>query len=248
MDSYLLAQKAAEVSGSAELFGDLAPPLQIALFLGALSLFTAMLVSLTAFTRIVIVLSFVRRALATQEIPPNPVLLGLSVFLTIFVMAPTIESINNNAIQPFLESYNLPDDESVEDKFSYNDLYLVTSAELKTFMLGNTRPSDLQLFIDLSSEEELPASVNAELTETLPLQVVVPAFIISELKTAFIMGFCLYIPFLLIDLVVSTILMSLGMMMMPPVVVSTPCKLLLFILVDGWQLLTRALVSSFHLV
>lgn len=245
MDAFLIAQQTAELSGATDAFGDLAPPLQIALFLGALSFLTAMLVSVTAFTRIVIVLSFVRRALATQEIPPNPVLLGLSVFLTIFVMAPTLQSINSNGIEPFLAYYNATEDEEVEE-FGYTALWHVTSAELKTFMLGNTRPSDLQLFIDLSSQEQFP-TLDVASTESLPLQVIVPAFIISELKTAFIMGFCLYIPFLLIDLVVSTILMSLGMMMMPPVVVSTPCKLLLFVLVDGWQLLTRALVSSFYM-
>jgi flagellar biosynthetic protein FliP len=242
MDFLLIAQQTVEVSPTNEMFENLAPPIQMALFLGALSFFTAVLVSVTAFTRIVIVLSFIRRALATQEIPPNPVLMGLSVFLTLFVMAPTIESINNNGVQPFLASQNA-EDETVEE-FGFIQLWEVTSSELKTFMLANTRPADLQLFADLAEPESEPVYEYSD----LPLQVVVPAFIISELKTAFIMGFCLYIPFLLIDLVVSTILMSLGMMMMPPVVVSTPCKLLLFVLVDGWQLLTRALVSSFQMV
>ena len=247
MDALLIAQQLSDVSQTNELFNNLAPQLQIALFLGALSLFTAILVSVTAFTRIVIVLSFIRRALATQEIPPNPVLLGLSVFLTIFVMAPTLEAINEKGIQPFLAWQNSTEDEPAPE-FGYVKLWEVTSAELKTFMLSNTRPSDLQLFSELSKNGTESESVYEQESTSVPLQVVIPAFIISELKTAFIMGFCLYIPFLLIDLVVSTILMSLGMMMMPPVVVSTPCKLLLFVLVDGWQLLTRALVSSFHMV
>lgn len=221
---------------SAESFGELAPPLQIAIFLGAMSFATAALVSLTAFTRIIIVLSFVRRALSTQEIPPNQVILGLSFFLTLFVMAPTIEKINTNAVQPYLAAQKT---EETQDDFKIDDLWKAASQEIGDFMLLHTRGSDLQLFVDLSGERQYlePGDV--------PLKILVPAFIISELKTAFIMGFCIYIPFLLIDLVISTVLMSLGMMMMPPVIVSTPCKLLLFVLVDGWQLISKALVSSF---
>ena len=154
-------------------------------------------------------------------------------------MAPTIQNINDDGIQPFLESREASTDDK---KFTYEDLWRVASSELRTFMMSNTRQSDLQLFLDLSNSQE------ASSYEEVKLTVVIPAFIISELKTAFIMGFCMYIPFLLIDLVVSTVLMSLGMMMMPPVVVSTPCKLLLFVLVDGWQLVTKALVSSFAIV
>ncbi|MEM9412779.1 MAG: flagellar type III secretion system pore protein FliP [Planctomycetota bacterium] len=248
MDFCLIAQNAEVAADVANGFNELAPPIQVALFLGALSFLTALLVSITAFTRIVIVLSFIRRALATQEIPPNPVLLGLSVFLTIFVMAPTLESINDNGIQPFLASQKQVK-AGEEPTFGYIELWQVASSELKVFMLGNTRESDLQLFLDLSNQNE-PTELTDQVYEKmdLPLTVIVPSFIISELKTAFIMGFCLYIPFLLIDLVISTILMSLGMMMMPPVVVSTPCKLLLFVLVDGWQLITRALVSSFNVM
>ena len=239
-------------------FGDLAPPIQIAIFLGAMSFATAALVSLTAFTRIIIVLSFVRRALSTQEIPPNQVILGLSFFLTLFVMAPTIENIHNNGIKPYLEEQN-----SEELKpGSLTKLMKVASAEVRGFMMVHTRIPDLELFIDLSdsrgdslaagdsmeSPGETSLSLNKEsldLESEIPLKVLIPAFIISELKTAFIMGFCIYIPFLLIDLVISTVLMSLGMMMMPPVIVSTPCKLLLFVLVDGWHLLSEALVRSF---
>lgn len=217
-------------------FGQLAQPMQIALFLGAMSFATAALVSLTAFTRIIIVLSFVRRALSVQEIPPNQVILGLSFFLTLFVMAPTLEKINERGVQPYLLAQQ---SEGTQNDFKIADLWTVASEEVRVFMTAHTRGNDLQLFIDLSATPQPSDASEA------PLKALVPAFIISELKTAFIMGFCIYIPFLLIDLVISTVLMSLGMMMMPPVIVSTPCKLLLFVLVDGWQLISKALVSSF---
>ncbi|MEL7497685.1 MAG: flagellar type III secretion system pore protein FliP [Planctomycetota bacterium] len=240
-------------------FKDLAPPLQVALLLGALSFATAALVSLTAFTRIIIVLSFVRRALSTTEIPPNQVMLGLAFFLTLFVMAPTFEKINNNAIQPYLKAQAAADKatesaeslgviESAESAgvakndeatFGLRELFENSAFEIRQFITVHTRVSDIELFVALSNEPE-PESIDA-----IPMIVLIPAFIISELKTAFIMGFCIYIPFLLIDLVVSTALMSLGMMMMPPVIVSTPCKLLLFVLVDGWQLISKSLVGSF---
>ena len=218
-------------------FGELAPPMQIAILLGALSFATAALVSLTAFTRIIIVLSFVRRALSTTEIPPNQVMLGLSFFLTLFVMAPTLEAINTRGVQPYLAAQQ--QSEGTAPEFGVTELVTVSTEEIRRFMTVHTRGNDLQLFVDLAN---LPESTVVDET---PLKVLIPAFIISELKTAFIMGFCIYIPFLLIDLVISTILMSLGMMMMPPVIVSTPCKLLLFVLVDGWQLISKALVSSF---
>ncbi|MEO1526927.1 MAG: flagellar type III secretion system pore protein FliP [Planctomycetota bacterium] len=239
MDLQLLAQAAIDAEQAPDLFGDLAPPLQIAILLGALSFATAALVSVTAFTRIIIVLSFVRRALSVQEIPPNPVLLGLSMFLTMFVMAPTFEAIHENAVVPLMEAREEASDTDTEPEFGFRDAWDVTVTELKQFMMVNTRTDDLELFFELSDTP--PPSERFD----TPLKIMVPAFIVSELKTAFIMGFCIYIPFLLIDLVVSTILMALGMMMMPPVVVSTPCKLLLFVLVDGWQLIARALVSSF---
>jgi flagellar biosynthetic protein FliP len=230
--TFLIAQS--ETAVDAGSFDTLAPPLQVALFLGALSFATAALVSLTAFTRIIIVLSFVRRALSTQEIPPNQVLLGLSLFMTIFVMAPTFDAIHQDGIQPYLEAQKLQQ----PDK-DLSHVWNVAKDEFHTFMLHHTREADLMLFVELSETSlDLPP-------EQTPIKVLIPAFIISELKTAFIMGFCIYIPFLLIDLVISTVLMSLGMMMMPPVIVSTPCKLLLFVLVDGWHLISRALVNSF---
>lgn len=237
MDFALIGQLASVGESASDVGAEMTAPVQIALLVGAMSFVTAVLVSMTAFTRIIIVLSFVRRALSTQEIPPNQVVLGLSMFITMFVMAPTFEAIHAKAITPLLEQ-----EEGEESDFGVQEAIGVALAELKVFMLHNTRTDDLALFFDLAELE--PPSVRSE----SPLRVVIPAFIISELKTAFIMGFCIYIPFLLIDLVISTILMALGMMMMPPVVVSTPCKLLLFVLVDGWQLVTKALVSSFAVV
>ena len=209
-------------------FQELAAPLQLALFLGGMVLLAGALVSLTAFTRIVIVLSFVRRALATQEIPPNPVIIGLSLFLTLFVMGPTMNQLNDKAVSPLLAG-------EIETAEAMDR----ASAELRIFMLGQTRNDDLILFQDLSNEPAIPTA------EETPMRILIPAFIVSELKTAFIMGFCIYVPFLLIDLVVSTVLMSLGMMMMPPMIVSTPCKIMLFVMVDGWHLVVASLSQSF---
>lgn len=259
--SIIFAQANELAATDANLFSNLTPPLQIAIILGALSFATALLVSVTAFTRVIIVLSFVRRAISTTEIPPNPVLMGLSLFLTVFIMAPTFEAINDNAIQPLLKAQQAAKDKakldamdpadayetrlamdpssSVDEEFDFQDAMNAAIVELKKFMIGNTRTDDLALFYDLADTEP-----PYERLET-PLKIAVPAFVISELKTSFIMGFCIYIPFLLIDLVVATVLMSLGMMMMSPVVVSTPCKVLLFVMVDGWQLICKALISSF---
>lgn len=213
---------------SAGAFPDLAPPLQMALFLGGLAFLAAALVSLTAFTRIVIVLSFVRRAMTTQEIPPNPVILGLSLFLTAFVMGPTWDELAEQAVQPYLEG-----------RLSGSEAVSRGTAALRKFMLRHTRRQDLALFLHMSQVEP-----PQEAGQT-PLRALIPAFIVSELKTAFLMGFCIYVPFLLVDLVVSAVLMSLGMMMMPPVIISTPFKILLFLLADGWHLVARALSLSF---
>ncbi|MGD9857701.1 MAG: flagellar type III secretion system pore protein FliP, partial [Planctomycetaceae bacterium] len=202
----------------------LAPHLQVALFMGALALLSTALVTLTAFTRIVIVLSFVRRALSTQEIPPTPVILGLSLFLTFFVMGPTLDVIEQQAIRPYLD-----------DEISGGEAFTRGSLALKGFMLKHTRKQDLTVFVELAGIKPLETPADT------PLRILIPAFVTSELKTAFIMGYCIYVPFLLIDLVVSVVLMSHGMMMMPPVVVSTPIKLLLFVLVDGWQLVVQGL-------
>lgn len=210
----------------------LSPPLQVALFLGAFALLSTALVSLTAFTRIIIVLSFVRRALTTQEIPPNPVVIGMALFLTLFVMGPTFDRVFTEAVIPYLNS-------TEEEPFTIGEAWQKGVVPLHEFMRKQTRRDDLMLLLAISKTSE-----PSQASET-PFRVLVPAFIMSELKTAFIMGFCIYIPFLLIDLVVSTVLMSLGMMMMPPVMISLPFKILLFVLVDGWQLVIRALSVSF---
>jgi flagellar biosynthetic protein FliP len=212
-----------------ETFQGLSPQLRTALFITALTFISSMLVTMTAFTRIVIVLSFVRRALSTQEIPPTQVIIGLSLFLTLFVMGPTISNIEQKALTPYMQ-----------EEISGEETWIRASDELRGFMLKQTRKSDLLLFVEMSGESSLNSPAET------PLRILVPAFVISELKTAFIMGFCLYLPFILVDLVVSVILMALGMMMMPPVVVSTPCKILLFILIDGWALIAKALSLSFN--
>jgi flagellar biosynthetic protein FliP len=197
--------------------------------MGGMAMISAALVTMTAFTRIVIVMSFVRRALSTQEIPPTQVVLGLSLFLTLFVMSPTLTTIEQDAIRPYLTS-------TITGETAWNN----GKAALHDFMIRQTRKADIALFARMAHVSVIPTA------QDTPMHVLVPAYVISELKTAFIMGFCLYIPFILIDLVVSVILMSLGMMMMPPMVISTPFKILLFILVDGWQLIARVLSMSFH--
>ncbi|MFN9719975.1 MAG: flagellar type III secretion system pore protein FliP [Planctomycetota bacterium] len=210
-------------------FQGLSPQIKVALFLGGMALISAALVTMTAFTRIVIVLSFVRRALSTQEIPPTQVVLGLSLFLTMFVMGPTLTAIEQQAVRPYLAS-----------SITGMQAWEVGKSQLHMFMIRQTRKADIALFARMSNVTLI------QTPEETPMQVLIPAYVVSELKTAFIMGFCLYIPFILIDLVVSIILMSLGMMMMPPMVISTPFKILLFVLVDGWQLIARVLSLSFH--
>ncbi len=209
-------------------FQNLSSPVQTALFLGSLVLLPAALVCLTPFTRIVIVLSFVRRAVTSQEIPSNTVLTGLSLFLTLFVMGPTLDDMNKQAITPYLDG-----------KIGGTQAFQGGSAVLHKFMLRQTRKQDLALFIHMSGMEA------PQQPSDTPIRVLIPAFVISELKTAFIMGFCIYLPFLLVDLVVSSVLTSLGMMMMPPVIISAPFKILLFVLADGWHLVVRALSLSF---
>ena len=225
MDSAQTIQQIVESDG----FQTLSPQVKVALFLGGMALISAALVTMTAFTRIVIVLSFVRRALSTQEIPPTQVILGLSLFLTLFVMGPTLTSIEGDAVRPYLDG-------TIDGQTAW----LRGSSALQEFMIRQTRKTDIALFAGMANVKQIETPADT------PMRVLIPAYVISELKTAFIMGFCLYIPFILIDLVVSVILMSLGMMMMPPMVISTPFKILLFILVDGWQLIARVLSLSFH--
>jgi flagellar biosynthetic protein FliP len=209
--------------------GKLSTAVEIAVLLTVLSLLPAILITITSFTRIVIVMSFVRRALSTNELPPNPVIIGLSLFLTTFVMAPVATRVHEKAWVPYRAG----------------EIAMATAgesawAELRTFLVANTRESELELFADLA---KVPAEERA--SGPLPLRVVVPAFVTSELKTAFQMGFLLFLPFLVIDLVVASVLLSMGMFMLPPVMVSTPFKILLFVLVDGWHLLCESLVTSF---
>jgi flagellar biosynthetic protein FliP len=207
---------------------NISPPLQTALFLSGLVLIPSLLVCVTGFTRIVIVLGFARRAVTSQDIPGNQVLLGLSLFLTLFVMGPTWDELEGQALGPYFG-----------EKISGAEAISKGTAIMTKFMLRQTRKEDLKLFIEMAQIE----SPN-EPGDT-PLRVLVPSFVISELKTAFIMGFCIYLPFLLVDLVVSSVLTAMGMVMMPPVVVSAPFKVLLFVLADGWHLVVQALGASF---
>lgn len=218
----------AERLAESGLMQNLSPPLQMAIFLGSLVLLPAALSCLTCFTRIAIVMSFVRRGLSTQEIPPNTVLIGLSLFLTIFIMEPTLSKLNEKSVLPYLNG-DVTGIEAIRRGIEIH----------KGFMLRQTRKHDLALFAHMSKSGPI------QTPQDTPISVLIPAFIISELKTAFVMGFCIYIPFLLVDLVVSTVLMSMGMMMMPPVIISTPFKILLFVLADGWHLVSLSLSQSF---
>lgn len=208
---------------------DVVGSLQILLLLTVLTLAPAILILMTSFTRIIVVLSFVRNALATQQMPPNQVLVGLALFLTLFIMMPTWNRVNADAVQPYLAG-----------EISQTEAANRAAVPLKEFMLKQTRDKDLQLFVSLS-ETPVPAQ-----PQDLPLSVVVPAFAISELKTAFQIGFAVFIPFIVIDMVVASALMSMGMMMLPPMMISLPFKILLFVMVDGWNLIVRSLVLSFR--
>lgn len=207
---------------------DLVGILRIVIMLTVLTLAPAVLVMMTSFTRIVVVLSFLRQSLGTQQMPPNQLIVGLALFLSFFVMAPTWRTINETALEPFLS-------EKIDQKEAF------TNAEkpIREFMFLQTREKDLELFLSLSKMPK-PAT-----REDVPTYVIIPAFVISELKTAFQMGFMLYLPFLVLDLVVASVLMAMGMMMLPPMMISLPLKLLLFVLVDGWELVVGNLVRSF---
>lgn len=202
--------------------------LQLLLLISVLSVAPAFVILMTSFTRIVIVLGFVRNALATQQIPPNQVVIGLALFLTLFVMSPVIGQINEEALTPYRA-----------EEISFEEALELGSHPIREFMLNNTREKDLALFIEVARIE------SPEERSQTPLGALVPAFVISELKTAFQMGFIIFVPFLVIDMVVASILMSMGMFMLPPVIVSLPFKILLFILVDGWHLVVQSLVQSY---
>jgi flagellar biosynthetic protein FliP len=203
--------------------------IEVFLIISFLSLIPAILIMFTSFTRIVVVLSFLRQALGGQQIPPNPVIIGLAIFLTFFIMSPTIDAITEDAINPYMTK-----------QITIQEAVKRAEPSIKSFMLKQTREKDLALFSTVAREKRHSSS------SELPLKVVVPAFAISELKTAFEIGFLIYLPFLVIDLVVSSILLSMGMMMLPPVLISLPFKLLLFVLVDGWNLIVGSLVRSFQ--
>jgi len=208
---------------------DVFTSVQLLILLTVLSLAPAFLILMTSFTRIVIVLSFVRNALATQHMPPNQVIIGLALFLTLFVMGPTFSEVNQQALQPYLNG-------EINQETAFEE----AAKPFKQFMIKQTREKDLLLFFNYSKMER-PNRV-----EDIPLKILVPAFAISELKTAFQMGFMIFIPFLIIDMVVSSTLMAMGMMMLPPVMISLPFKILLFIMVDGWYLVVKSLLESFH--
>ncbi len=207
---------------------EVANVLKIMIMLTVLSLAPAILILMTSFTRIVVVLSFLRQAIGTQQMPPNQLIVGLSIFLTFFVMAPTFKTIQTNSIEPYMDN-----------KLSQGDALTLAEGPIRSFMFKQTREKDVEVMMGLA---KLGKPRNRE---DVPTYVLIPSFILSELKTSFQMGFMLYLPFLILDMVVSSILMAMGMMMLPPVVISLPFKLLLFVLVDGWQLVVGSLVKSF---
>jgi flagellar biosynthesis protein FliP len=202
---------------------------QVLLLVGGLALIPAVLFTVTGFSRILIVLGFIRTAVGTNNAPPNQVLVGIALFLTIFVMAPTISAIRREAIEP-LEAHHISTTVAIER----------AEQPLREFMFHQTRVQDISLFINLAHSK--PPHTRAE----VPTEVLIPAFITSEMKTAFEIGFLIFLPFLIIDLIVSSTLMSMGMIMLPPTFISLPFKILLFVLVDGWDLVIKALVQSFH--
>lgn len=236
-----MAQQAAPTSGAAVPFtinigggaaggdGNVSTAIQLVLLMTVLTLAPSIVMLMTSFTRIVIVLGFVRTALGVQNAPSNQIIIGLALFLTVFIMAPIGARVNAEAIQPYMAK-----------KITPGEAYDKASAPLKQFMLKQTRPSEIDFFLGVSGAG--PTRV-----EDLSMATVVPAFIVSELRTAFQMGFLIFIPFLIIDFIVSSTLMSMGMMMMPPTMIAMPFKLLLFVLVDGWHLVIRSLVESFGL-
>lgn len=210
--------------------GSLSTPIKMLLTLTVLTLAPSILIMLTSFTRIVIVLHFVRTAMGTQSAPPNQVLIGLALFLTFFIMWPTFLQINEKAIVPLDEG-----------KITQTEALVAAEQPIREFMYGQTQTKDLKLFVELSQDD-----TEYESYDDVPFVTLVPAFILSELRTAFIMGFLIYIPFIVIDMVVSSVLMSMGMMMLPPTTISLPFKILLFILADGWNLVIKGIVQTFY--
>jgi len=215
--------------GQAKSPHDVAGALQILLLLTVLALAPTLLVLLTSFTRVVVVLSFVRQALGTQQVPPNNVLIGLALFLTFFIMQPVIQDVNKNALQPYMKA-------QISQGVALNR----AAAPLRKFMFKQTREKDIQLFYTIAKEP--PPRVQND----VPTYLLIPAFVISELKTSFEIGFALYVPFIVVDMVVASILLSMGMMMIPPILISLPFKILIFLLVDGWNLVIAAIFQSYR--
>jgi len=224
----LAAQQPSSLDVQVDGLGTISAPLQVVLFLTLLTFIPAALVIMTSFTRIAIVFHFLRQALGTQEMPSNQMLVGLTLFLTVFIMAPVGQRVHELAVAPALAG-----------RLSVTDALDRGAPPLREFMLKQTREADLALFVELG---RLP---RPERVGDLPMRVVIPAFAISELKTGFQMGFFLFVPFLLIDLIVSTTLLSMGMLQLPPAMISLPFKILLFVMIDGWNLLVASLVRSF---
>ncbi|MFH0734151.1 MAG: flagellar type III secretion system pore protein FliP [bacterium] len=208
---------------------DLSVTLQLVLMLTILTLAPSILVMTTAYLRIIIVFHFVRNALGTMQMPPSQLLAGIAMFVTFFIMAPTWGEVNDTAIKPYMD-----------EKISIDSAYTNAIGPIRKFMYKNTKQQDIQLFINLSNMTK-PAT-----REDIPTYILIPSFVLSELRTGFIMGFFVYIPFLMVDMIVSSILMSMGMMMLPPMLISLPFKILLFILIDGWNLIIGSLVRSFN--
>ncbi len=214
--------------GGADQAGRVSTLIQLIFILTVLSLAPAILLMMTSFTRIVVVLALLRNALGTQQMPPNQIIVGLALFLTFFIMTPVWQKVNETALRPYSE-----------EEISGEQALDRASLPMKDFMLKQTREKDLALFVKIAREKR------PEKAADVPLTVLIPSFIISELKTAFQIGFMIYLPFMIIDMVVSSVLLSMGMMMLPPIMMSLPFKLLLFVLVDGWYLIVGALVQSF---
>lgn len=227
---FLLPMKASASSVNVDVNGKGVDTLQIIEMLTILGLAPTILIMTTCFTRIIIVLSFLRNALGLQQTPPNQVLIGIALFLSLFIMQPVLNDINTQAYQPYKD-----------EKITQEQFIQKASVPLKEFMLKQTKKDDLNLFINLSKTK------NVQTLTDLPITVVIPAFMTSELKRAFIIGFLIFIPFLIIDMIVSSTLMSMGMIMLPPAMISLPFKLLLFVLVDGWGLLFKTLAASFNM-
>jgi len=214
--------------GQAENPGQVSVLLQIVALLTVLSLAPAILILMTSFTRLAVAFSFMRHALGTQQMPPNQVMIGLSLFLTFFIMTPVWQQVNENAVKPYLD-----------EEISQAEALEAAMEPVRQFMFRQTRKKDLALFVNMAKLDK-PDS-----PKEVPSIVLIPAFVISELKTAFIIGFYLYVPFLIIDMVVASVLLSMGMMMLPPIMISMPFKLILFVLMDGWHLIVGSLVKSF---